>query len=290
MASMKVTKLELQMISCENIIMKLKETLQVLTITLLSLLLPLSFLLLARLSTASYLLSLNGDFPAAEPPSLVFFSLLLKYIPLSPLHLLVSLVCIASLVHTLNDGRITFPSFSVSPATTVRPRLYTAWIVLCTLQVCVGLGIEGSIGAGIVGGGFGQESNLICRIVFFLGLHGTTVYWSRMIVKPVVDDTMFGYEMEERWMDRVVMGVSLGGLWWWKLRDEVESLVGVTTGVGVGAVELLGWWLYYVVVTIGMVRVVKGLIWFGVILLYRKVEQTSDDVDNGSSLRVQEKV
>ncbi|KAI3679095.1 hypothetical protein L6452_38403 [Arctium lappa] len=295
MASMNITK-QKQTIICENIFMKLKETLQVLTITLLSLLLPLSFLLLSRLSTADYLLSLNADFPAtAKPSSFIFFSLLLKYIPLTPLHLLVSLICIASLVHALNDGRrTTFPSFSGSPVTNVRPRLYTAWIVLCTLQVCVGLGIEGSIGAGVEGGGFGDdESNFVCRVVFFLGLHGTTVYWSRVIVKPVVDDTMFGFEVEERWVDRVVMGVSLGGLWWWRLRDEVESLVRVVEVAEMGAVEVMGWWLYYVVVMIGMVRVVKGLIWFGVILLYRKVEleMRDVDIDNGSSsLRVQEKV
>ncbi|KAL4558905.1 hypothetical protein LXL04_037110 [Taraxacum kok-saghyz] len=289
MASIKITRMDM---ITENIVMKWRRTLQILTTTLLSLLLPLSFLLLARLSTADYLLSLN-DLPAAETPSLIFFSLLLNSIPLSPLHILVSLLCVASLVHTLNNGRITFPSFSVPPPeTTVRPRLYTAWIVLCTLQVCVGLGIEGSIGAGIDASGFGHERNLICRIVFFLGLYATTAYWWRTIVKPVVDDTVFGFEVEEGWVERVVMGISLGGLWWWRLRDEVESLVVATEmkremEVGVGVVDFMGWWLYYLVVTIGMVRVLKGVIWFGFILLYRKVEQVRDEND---SLRVEEKV
>ncbi|XP_071715672.1 uncharacterized protein [Rutidosis leptorrhynchoides] len=287
MASIKVTTSLDQYI--ENVLLKCRRTLQIFTTTLLSLLLPLSFLLLARLSTANYLLSLN-EFPVSDPPSTVFFSLLLNSVPISPLHILISLICIASLVHTLNDGRITFSIFSDSE--TIKPRLYTAWIVLCTLQVCVGLGIEGSIGAGIDGSSFGQERNLICSIVFFLGLHATTVYWWRTIVKPVVDDTMFGFEMEERWVERVVMGGSLGGLWWWRLRDEVKSLVMVTEmknemDIGVGVVDLMGWWLYYLVVTIGMVRVVKCLIWFGVVLLYRKVDQGRDDSD---SLRVQEKV
>ncbi|MFS7976273.1 hypothetical protein Hanom_Chr10g00890541 [Helianthus anomalus] len=275
----------------ENIIFKCKRTLQIFTTTLLSLLLPLSFLLLARLTTADYYLSGNG-FLAAEPPSTVFFSLLLNSIPLSPLHVLVSIICVTALVHTLNEGRITIPTFSLPSQTTARPRLYTAWIVLCTLQVCVGLGIEGSIGAGIEGSSFGHERNLVCRIVFFLGLHATTVYWWRTIVKPVVDDTMFGFEMEEGWVERVVMGGSLGGLWWWRLRDEVESLVVITElkremGVGVGVVDLMGWWLYYLVVTIGIVRVMKCLLWFGVVLLYQKVEQVKDDND---SLSVQEKV
>ncbi|KAK9067719.1 hypothetical protein SSX86_011830 [Deinandra increscens subsp. villosa] len=276
----------------ETLLLKWRTTLQLLTTTLLSLLLPLSFLLLARLTAADYLLSRNG-LSAAEPPSVVFFSLLLDSIPLSPLHVLVSVLCVASLVHTLNGGRITSRTFSVSQENIVRPRLYTAWIVLCTLQVCVGLGIEGSIGAGIEGSSFGHERNLICRIVFFLGLHATTVYWWRTIVKPVVDDTMFGFEMEERWVERAVMGGSLGGLWWWKLRDEVESLVAVAEmGDGsVGVVGLMGWWLYYLVVTVGIVKVVKWLIWFGVVLLYQKVEQVRDDNDNDDdSLRVQEKV
>ncbi|XP_071741368.1 uncharacterized protein [Rutidosis leptorrhynchoides] len=284
----------------ENIFLKCRGTLQIFTTTLLSLLLPLSFLLLARLSTADYLLSLN-EFPTTNTPLSVFFTLILYYIPISPLHILISILCIASLVHTLNNGRITFSHFS--DLEFVRPRLYTAWIVLCALereilmifqivQVCVGLGIEGSIGAGINGSSFGQERNIICSIVFFLGLHATTVYWWRTIVKPVVDDTMFGFDMEERWVERVVMGGSLGGLWWWRLRDEVESLVMVIEmknemDIGVSVVDLMGWWLYYLVVTIGMVRVVKCLFWFGVVLLDRKVDQVRDDND---SLRVQEKV
>ncbi|KAI3805888.1 hypothetical protein L1987_21775 [Smallanthus sonchifolius] len=277
--------------SINNILLKWKPTLQIFTTTLLSLLLPLSFLLLARISTAGYLLSRNDIVPADEPPSTVFFSLLTS-IPLTPLHILVSLLCVASLVHTLNDGRN-----SVSPETTARPRLYTAWIVLCTLQVCVGLGIEGSIGAGIEGSSFGHETNLMCRVLFFLGLHATTVWWWRAIVKPVVDDTMFGVEVAERWVERVVMGGSLGGLWWWRLRDEVEALVVVVEvkremggGGGVGVVDLMGWWLYYLVVTIGIVRVMKWLIWCGVVLLYQKVEVEQVRDDDNDSLRVEEKV
>ncbi|XP_076892918.1 uncharacterized protein LOC143544796 [Bidens hawaiensis] len=222
---------------------------------------------------------------------MVFFSLL-GLVPISPLHVLVSVICVASLVHTLNGGRISFGMVSVEKETIVRPRLYTAWIVLCTLQVCVGLGIEGSIGAGIEGSTFGHERNLICSIIFFLGLHATALYWWRTIVKPVVDDTMFGFEVEERWVERVVMGCSLGGLWWWRLRNEVESLVVVIEMKSeVGVVDLMGWWLYYLVVTIGIVRVIKCLIWFGVVLLYQKVEQVSHDNDNeNESLSVQEKV
>lgn len=103
---------------------------------------------------------------------------------------------------------------------------------------------------------------------------------------------MFGFEMEEKWVERVVMGLSLGGLWWWRLRDEVESLVVVTEikrdmKLGINMVDLMGWWLYYLVVTIGMFKVMKCLIWFGVVLLYKKVEEVKDDND---SLRAQLKV
>ncbi|KAJ8535733.1 hypothetical protein K7X08_023453 [Anisodus acutangulus] len=60
--------------------------------------------------------------------------------------------------------------------------------------------------------------------------------------------------------------MSFGILWWCKLRDEVESLVVVAEVkrdlIGnVGLVDFVGWWLYYVIVAIGMVKVVKALIW-----------------------------
>ncbi|KAK1412501.1 hypothetical protein QVD17_33804 [Tagetes erecta] len=282
----------IKIINHNNILFKSKQTLQVFITTLLSLLLPLSFLLLARISTASYLLSRNLEFPVSEPASTVFFSLL-SSIPFTPLHVLVSVLCVASLINALNsDGRTGFHIFG-SPETSGKEQLYTAWIVLCTLQVCVGLGIEGSIGVGIEGSSFSHDRNMICRLVFFLGLHTTTVYWWRTIVKPVVDDTMFGFEMEERLVERVVMGASLGGLWWWRLRDEVEALAAVTelkreVGAGVGVVDLMSWWLYYLVVTIGIVRVMKWLVWCGLVLLYQKVEQ--DRGDNNGSLDVEEKV
>lgn len=118
-----------------NILFKSKRTLQIFTTTLLSLLLPLSFLLLARISTAGYLLSRNLDqFPVAEPPSTVFFSLL-SSIPFTPLHVLVSVLCVASLINSLNSRERTGFQFFGSE-TSGKQQLYTAWIVLCTLQVC----------------------------------------------------------------------------------------------------------------------------------------------------------
>lgn len=90
------------------------------------------------------------------------------------------------------------------------------------------------------------------------------------MVKPVVDDTVFGILAEEiRWAERVAMAAALAGLWWWRLRDEVESLVGIVeVKKELLVADFIGWWLYYLTVTIGMVRIVKAIMWFGVMLLY----------------------
>ena len=75
-----------------------------------------------------------------------------------------------------------------------------------------------------------------------------------MVVRLVVDDTVFGVEREVRLVDRVVVAASLGGLWWWRFRDDVESLV-----VMVRVSDFVGWWLYYLTLSIGSrrLRVVK---------------------------------
>ncbi|QCD82982.1 hypothetical protein DEO72_LG2g3324 [Vigna unguiculata] len=46
-----------------------------------------------------------------------------------------------------------------------------------------------------------------------------------MVVRPVVDDKIFGVEREVRLVERVVVAASLGGLWWYRFREDVESLV-----------------------------------------------------------------
>lgn len=264
----------------------LREAFHLLTITLLSLLLPLSFLLLARLSVAHYLLSLGTDLAIPHPFSFVF-SLFLYANP-TLLHALVSIISLAALVHGLT-GRTVLLGKATGQA--FQPRLYIAWIFLCTFQVCVGLGIEVSIAAGIDSASLGIERSFLCRMVFFLGLHETMLHWCRTIVKAVADNTIFGAAREERWVERVVMASSLGGLWCWRLRDEVESLVFVAEMkremlMGVGMADFTSWWLYYLTVTTGMVRVVKGLMWVGMVLLCkRRVEQ-----NNGNSCGDEEKV
>lgn len=151
--------------------------------------------------------------------------------------------------------------------------------------MCVGLGIEGSIEAGVEGSDIGIKRGLLSRIIFFLGLHEIAVLWYRTVVKPVVDDTIFGARGAERWAERVAVAMSLGGLWCWKLRDEVEALVIVAEvkkdlGMGIGVGDFVGWWLYYLAVTIGMVRLVKGMMWFGMILLCERVRRVNNHSNN----------
>ncbi|XWS76656.1 hypothetical protein CRYUN_Cryun01aG0196000 [Craigia yunnanensis] len=255
----------------------LKESFHLFTITLLSLLLPLLFLLVARLSCVNYILTAITSNPSQPSPSF----LLSFYFYTNPavLYVLVSVVSIATLFHGLT-GKINF--VSESPDAVYRPRLYTAWIVLCILQVSVGLGIEGSIASGIDGAGFGLERNLLSRVIFFLGLHEIMLLWFRTVVKPVVDDTIFGATRAERWIHRAAIALSVGTFWWWKLRDEVESLVVVAEAkkelsMNIEMADFLSWWLYYLTVTIGMVRVVKALLWLGIVLLCRRVRRNTDE-------------
>jgi hypothetical protein len=257
-----------------------------LTITILTLLLPLSFLLLASLSSAKFYLQIDSPQPL---PYLFAFA-----IHTSPciLYVLVSIVSVATLINGLM-GKITLLNDS-SNSILLQTRRYISWkwILLCTFQICVGLGIEASIAAGVFntdgdddvfdvnddddGSSFVVERSLLSRMIFLLGLHETTQIWSKVVVRPVVDDTIFGIGKRERlWIEKVVVAGSLGTLWWWKLREEVENLgVMVETKkeqlMEVGIEEFVGWWLYYLTVTIGMVRIVKGVIWIFMISLCRR--------------------
>ncbi|KAI5424886.1 hypothetical protein KIW84_030896 [Lathyrus oleraceus] len=152
-----------------------------------------------------------------------------------------------------------------------QPRLYIAWILLCVFQVFVGLGIEGTILVGLYDyesfSFVGVETSFLSRVVFLFGLHETTRVWCRMVVKPVVNDTVFGgVDRKERWVEKVVLAICLGILWWWKLRDDVEILVVMSEAkkdqlMEVGMNDFVGGWLYYLTIIIGMVKVGKGLVW-----------------------------
>ncbi|KAI5674899.1 hypothetical protein M9H77_05849 [Catharanthus roseus] len=274
-----------------------KEGFHIITTTLLSLLLPLSFLLLARISAAHYLLAVPGGNAPLSSSTVVSF--LFLYGNSVILYSLVSLVSVAALVYVVTGKRVNFfrhvsssSSSSLDLIISLRSRLYTCWILLCALQVCVELGIEGSIAAGIDGCGFRKDNTsnfFLSKAIFFLGLHEVMRYWSTSIVKPVVDDTVLGYVKEEKLVERVAMAVSFGWLWWWRLRDEIDSLVVVAElkrelPEGVGLVDFIGWWLYYLTVLIGSFRILKGFIWVGMVMLFKKVEEEEEPSNNAQEI------
>ncbi|KAL1293796.1 hypothetical protein HN51_054435 [Arachis hypogaea] len=255
------------------------------TTTLLSLLLPLSFLLLATLSGAQfYLKSLNY---ILHQPLPYIFNLALHVNP-CVLYFLVSIVTMATLIHGLM-GKAALSSDSWSSwSSKTSFHLYIAWILLSAFQFCIGLGIEGSIVAGVYDfeSSFGGERSLISRVIFLFGLHETTQVWSRFVVRPVVDTTVYGVARKERWIERVAAATSLGLMWWWRLRDEVETLVVMTQVkreqlLDVGLADFVGWWLYYLTVTIGMVRVIKGVMWVFMISLCRRRPTQISQVESG---------
>ncbi|KAK7284574.1 hypothetical protein RJT34_19322 [Clitoria ternatea] len=264
-----------------------KEIFHFFTLTLLSLLLPLSFLLLARFSDAQYLLQSLTWFQYSPNPFPYVLTLALNINPFI-LYILVSIISIASLIHILSGKIITLLRKPSSSRNGVQPCLYIAWILLCSFQVCVGLGIEGSIVAGVYDSdsSFGVERSVLSRGVFLLGLHETTQVWCRMVVRPVVDDTVFGGVVrEERWVERVGLALSLGTLWWWSLREDVETLVVMVEAkkeqlMDVRMSDLVGLWLYYLTVAIGMVKVVKGLVWMAMCRRARRRATTVEPSDH----------
>ncbi|KFK37477.1 hypothetical protein AALP_AA4G262400 [Arabis alpina] len=245
---------------------------RLITTTLLSLLLPLSFLVLSRLSSSSFLFLL-----IKSPPRNVSFFSILPVI----LYVVVSLISVYTLVLGLTTKITAKEPNRLIP---FYPHVSIAWLTLFLVQISVGLGIEGTVSNGLI---IESERNFLSRLVFFFGLHEVMLLWYRVIVKPVVDNTLLIGGDGETVVERVALAVSCGTLWWWKLRDEVEALVGVAeakralllllpinggsnVNVDVGMVDFVNWWLYYMVVTIGMVRIVKGSLWFGMILLFEQ--------------------
>ncbi|XP_047313327.1 uncharacterized protein LOC124916627 [Impatiens glandulifera] len=265
----------------------LVEPFYILVSNLLTLLLPLSFLLLSRVATQNYFYTLGGEqlIRRRRSSDLIFsehvFHTTRPIINLV-IHLVVSILSIASLSHGLSSklGR----SHRQLPARYSGARLHASWFLLCVVQVCVGIGIEESIASGVEYGESKGTTGFVSRVIFFLGLHETMMYWSRVVVKPVVDETVYGEPKKDgRWVEKVAVAASFGGLWWWRLRDEVEAMVGVVEAkkvllMEIGILDFVGWWLYYLTVTIGIVKVVKSTLWVGIILLFerRSVEANPD--------------
>ncbi|KAI3914300.1 hypothetical protein MKW92_037378 [Papaver armeniacum] len=219
------------------------------TLILLSLLLPLSFLLLARLSHVKYF---------SLPPSFLL-SLFLNVNP-ALLEFLLSFFSVTALFHGLT-GKFTL--LYGSPP--LQPRLHIAWICLF-LQVTVGLGTDSIVISGVWPDDYGGDKRglLPSRIIFFIGLDETMLHWE---------------ELTEKWFEKVAISAALVALWLWRLRDEVEMLVLVVEIkrellIGLGISDFIRWWLYYLTVTIGMLRVIKGFIWFAKGLFSRRPQHS----------------
>ncbi|XP_068660499.1 uncharacterized protein [Aristolochia californica] len=205
------------------------------TLAILSLLLPLSLLFLARLSTARQLL------PFIPHPTLssTIISFLVEFNPLC---------------FTYSSSLSAYWPFSTLTA-------------LGVLQLCVGTGVEATIAAGVwlVGAGEGSLT-WAQRALFFVELHEMTLFWSRLVVRPVVDDTVYGENREETAAQRGVTGAAFGVVWWWRLRDELEILgsavrVKKEVGVAIEITDIVCLSLYYITVVMGVVRLEKGLVW-----------------------------
>ncbi|KAK4418048.1 hypothetical protein Salat_2217500 [Sesamum alatum] len=239
-----------------------KEGCRILATTFLSLLLPLSFLLLARLSTARYFLYVANDYAIQSQKVSFLTSLFLYSRTTLVLSLLVSFIAVAALITHFLSGRED-ALFIISQ----RRRLFAAWVLLFLMQVCLSLGILGTtvedaeINSYTVG-----RLVLPRRLIFALGLHETTVFWRKMVVKPVVDETILGFSGEGFWWaEKVALAVAFGNLWWRRLREEAEALVvlprvAAELRMDVAVADVLGWSLYYLTVAIGVVRVVKGFL------------------------------
>ncbi|XP_030532816.2 uncharacterized protein LOC115742568 [Rhodamnia argentea] len=257
----------------------LREPFHVLATTLLALLLPLSFLLASRLSLSGYFFSSLAPADHALEPIALLFSLFFDTNP-TLLLVLLSILGIATLVHCL-AGHIDVLGKLVGSVH--RPGLYLAWVLLCASQICLLLGIGGSLVLGVVkGSSFSYEPSSFRKALLFIGLHETMANWCRVVVKPVVDDMVLGFPREERWTERAAAATSFGGLWWWRMREEVESLVVVPEVkmellMGVGVADFLAWWLYYLTVTIGMVQIVKGFMRLGMTFSRRFTGNSGDD-------------
>lgn len=270
-----------------------ERALQSFTTILLTLFLPLSFLLLLRVSAAQSHVFYDSD---------DFITFLFLCGNSTILYVLLTLITLAAFVHSITRGRLSLiqhlslSNHPQSPAEVddsrrrPRPRLgrslSLAWLLVCTSLVVAELGIEFELHGSDPSSdhhGRRQESFLtsIRGLLFAVGLYETMLYWSKSVVKPVVEDTVMmmglsssgggGSKEEEeeeeetkiRWVDRVGLGVSFGALWWWRLRDHVESLVVVTDDHAAKVADFVGFGLYYLTVSIGVIRVFTGVMWVG---------------------------
>ncbi|CAK9310174.1 unnamed protein product [Citrullus colocynthis] len=251
-----------------------KKLFHLLTVTLLTLSLPLAFLLFCRLVRFHYLhafLPLSTPLPSILSADRIF------------LLVLISLISTAAFFDNLLGKSILLPTKSSG--------LSAAWFVLCALQIGMALGIDQGTEISIDASSLGLRRSLWCRLMFFLGLHTAMIQWSKVAVKPVVDDTVFGAPMEENWSERIAMAVSFGGLWWWRLRDEAESPAMVAENmmellIDPTMADFCGLALYYLIVAIGFVKILRSFVWFLKFLLRERKEESSSQFSQFKGIEV----
>ncbi|KAM0954485.1 hypothetical protein DsansV1_C01g0011531 [Dioscorea sansibarensis] len=223
------------------------------SLTLLSLLLPLSFLLLARISSPSLL-----------SPSI---TLCVSYF------LLLSLVAMVSLstLYRVLTGHIPHLPLCVS------------WTILFIFQALVSFGIESSFSAGVrpVTGVSTCRIPWIAYSIFFIGLYEMMTTWVNALVKPVADDTIFMSRINDVVVDKVFIGLAYTVLWLKVLKNEMEPLVLV-----VGKEELVmhgGWrgflfWLIGYVTTIaGLMKIIHGAVCIMEKILFFQCRDAEED-------------
>ncbi|XP_010542839.1 PREDICTED: uncharacterized protein LOC104815920 [Tarenaya hassleriana] len=263
-------------------------TFQMISISFLSLLVPLSFLFLSHLSLFNYHLpALSTLIPTGFSHNLLSMNHPLHQINVGILYIIMSFITVATLIHSLCGKTVN---------SVLHSRLYIGWIVLFAVQSCIAIGIRGTVSVSLDGRSFLESQERWVwnwtRVMFFLGLHEVMLTWFRMVVKPVVDDTIFGGYTEERWSERAVVAATFGAMWWWKLRKEVEGLAAVAEIkrkllIGLEVLDYVNWWMYYVCAVIGLVKVLRGILWGREMLVTKTTRKGCESiVDYGNVINV----
>ncbi|KAL0927441.1 hypothetical protein M5K25_001608 [Dendrobium thyrsiflorum] len=230
-----------------------KQSFHRISLTLLSLLLPLSLLLLSRLTSS--------------PPTCKIISVIL--------YILVFVLSFTCLVFSITGHSLTMKA----------PRSI-AWVILILFQGCISWAIKVTTTTTFEPIG-GDDDNIILviwikRTFIFVGVYEIMVRWRRVIVKPVVDDTVYGEERKEKGVEKTMMGIAFIVLWLWMLRMKVEPLDFVagngSLGKGVQWSGFALWLLGLAVLMTGSLRVVGVLVW-SIMAALVKIMQWREQLD-----------
>lgn len=240
---------------------QLKQSFHAICLTLLSLLLPLSYLLFPRLNS--------------PPPLSLTFNTIIFYI-------FISFLSLSSLFYSFTGHTLL-----------IKLPICIAWAFLCLFQACVTSGIEATIRSEFEPlentSGTAHETWLK-KTLFFIGIYEQMMLWEMTLVKPVVDDAIYDEERKERGIERFIMWLSFSGLWLWLLQREIEPLV-LASGRGelrneAGWSNFILWLVTVATLLTGFVSAVKFLVWQIIVLLqfmYCRVDQEDDGHRSGDN-------